>query len=326
MLKSLNTHTDWLSRLLQIITVTGRVETRCAYGSPWRITYETSPHGEIPYHVVLRGSAVLERSDGGEPLTVNAGDIVWLSHGSAHMLHDGSGRRPKPARERQGQNFIISENSGTGDRMDMLCGRFIVAAPHDRLMTDYLPPTLVVSANSEEVGQEDETASQLAHLAQLLRIESSADRLGALAMLNALSEALFALGLRLASLSPVTQTGLLALAGQPRLAPAVTAIFSAPHQQWTIPELAKLCNMSRATFARQIQDCLGHSAHDLLLDVRMSFAANALKRPSVSTESVAADVGYQSVAAFRRAFAQRMGMTPGEWRRLARADTTVQPE
>ena len=50
----------------------------------------------------------------------------------------------------------------------------------------------------------------------------------------------------------------------------------------------------------------------------MSLAANALKKPGMSTEAVADAVGYQSVAAFRRAFTERMGMTPGQWRRLAR--------
>jgi AraC family transcriptional activator of mtrCDE len=55
-----------------------------------------------------------------------------------------------------------------------------------------------------------------------------------------------------------------------------------------------------------------------LTDIRMSLAANELKKPAMSTETVAEAVGYQSVAAFRRAFADKIGMTPGEWRRLAR--------
>jgi AraC family transcriptional regulator, activator of mtrCDE len=75
--------------------------------------------------------------------------------------------------------------------------------------------------------------------------------------------------------------------------------------------------MSRATFMRQFQDKLGRSALDLLTDLRMSLAANELKKPAISTEAVAETVGYQSVSAFRHVFAERMGMTPGEWRRLA---------
>jgi AraC family transcriptional activator of mtrCDE len=76
--------------------------------------------------------------------------------------------------------------------------------------------------------------------------------------------------------------------------------------------------MSRATFMRHFQDKLGHSAFELLTDVRMSLAANELKKPGMTTEAVAESVGYRSVAAFRRAFAEWMEMTPGQWRRLAR--------
>jgi AraC family transcriptional activator of mtrCDE len=117
-------------------------------------------------------------------------------------------------------------------------------------------------------------------------------------MLNALSTAMFALALRLASESAEAPVGLLALAGHPRLAPALTAIFRQPERAWTLPELARLCHMSRATLARQFQETLGRSASDLLTGVRMTLAANELKKPSVSTAAVADMVGYQSEAAF----------------------------
>ncbi|MCY1554478.1 RCS-specific HTH-type transcriptional activator RclR [compost metagenome] len=76
--------------------------------------------------------------------------------------------------------------------------------------------------------------------------------------------------------------------------------------------------MSRATFMRHFQDTLGRSAVELLTDIRMSLAANELKKPAMNTEAVAESVGYQSVSAFRRVFTDTMGMTPGQWRRLAR--------
>jgi AraC family transcriptional activator of mtrCDE len=70
---------------------------------------------------------------------------------------------------------------------------------------------------------------------------------------------------------------------------------------------------------RHFQDKLGRSAADLLTDIRMTLAANELKKPMTSTEAVADLVGYQSVSAFRRVFAERIGMTPGQWRRQALA-------
>jgi len=150
-----------------------------------------------------------------------------------------------------------------------------------------------------------------------MRVESAGDKAGGRAILDALSSVLFTLVLRAASETGASTEGLLALAGNPRLAPAIAAMFADPARPWKLPELADLCGMSRATFMRQFQGKLGRSALDLLTDFRMSVAANELRKPRISTEAVAETVGYQSVSAFRRVFADRMGMTPGEWRRLA---------
>src|SRR5260370_35768086 len=94
---------------------------------------------------------------------------------------------------------------------------------------------------------------------------------------------MFALVLRLASETEDTARGLLALAGHPRLAPAVAALFNEPARAWSLPELAQLSGMSRATLARQFQAKLGRSATDLLTHIPMTMAANALRRSSLST-------------------------------------------
>jgi AraC family transcriptional activator of mtrCDE len=310
---------DWLSRLLVMMPVSGQLEIRCSYGAPWRIAYDRSNAGEMPYHVVLGGSAMLEIPGSGAPQHLVAGDIVLLSHGSEHVLHDGSGATPLPVHTRESLNVELSENAGTGERLDMLCGRFVLTPPHDRLMRDYFPATLVVRASAQDdASKRHATSVQLATLVGLIRAESTTSNLGGHAMFNALSAALFALTLRMASESNAAPSGLLALAAHPRLAPALAAMFNEPAHPWTLPELAQLCNMSRATLVRQFQDKMGRSASDLLTDIRMTLAANELKKPSASTEAVAEIVGYQSLAAFRRAFTQRMGMTPGDWRRSAR--------
>jgi len=311
---------DWLSHLLQAITVTGQLEVRCAYGAPWRVAWPRSAAHEIPYHVVLEGRAVIEDPETKTAKELVGGDIVLLPQGSAHVLHDGSGHAPGPTYNRQrSSGWMLSANDGEGERLDMLCGRFFIAPPHDRLMRDYLPTNLVVRAmdgkGEEGVGS---ASRRLAGLVGLMRIESAGDKPGGRAILNALSSALFTLVLRAATESEQAPEGLSALAGHPRLAPAISAMFADPARQWKLPDLADLCSMSRATFMRRFQDTLGRSAAELLTDIRMSLAANELKKPEMSTEAVAEAVGYQSISAFRRVFADKMGMTPGEWRRLAR--------
>ncbi|OZI62021.1 AraC family transcriptional regulator [Bordetella genomosp. 11] len=316
---------DWLSRLLEMIEVTGQLEIRCAYGEPWRIAFGHAAAREIPYHVVLHGVAILEDPEDETVRELGAGDIIMLPHGSAHILHDGSGRAPIASYQKHAGSLTLSENGRDAGMLDMLCGRFFIAPPHDRLIQGYLPTKVVVRATDMDgTAGADQPSAQLAALVRLMRGETAGDTLGGRAMLNALSSALFTLTLRVASHSEEAPKGLLALAGHPRLAPALSAIFNDPARQWTLPELAEKCSMSRATFMRHFQERLGRSAYDLLTDVRMSLASNELKRPSATTESVAEAVGYQSVAAFRRGFTQWMGMTPGEWRRLSRARTTAE--
>lgn len=309
---------DWLSHLLQIITVTGQLEVRCSYSAPWRVVWDRAAANEIPYHVILKGRAIFEDPETKTAKELVRGDIVLLPHGAAHVLHDGTGQTPIKTREHQGSaGWTLSENDGEGEQLDLLCGRFFVAPPHDRLIRNYLPTNFMARATAG--GNEDEAGSardQLAGLVGLMRMEAAGDRTGSRAVLNALSSALFTLVMRAASEAEKAPEGLLSLAGHPRLAPAIAAMFSDPVHSWKLPDLADLCGMSRATFMRHFQDRLGCSALDLLTDLRMSLAANELKKSAISTEAVAETVGYQSVSAFRRVFTERMGMTPGEWRQL----------
>jgi len=310
---------DWLTHLLQIVTVTGQLEVRCAYGAPWRVTWSQAAANEIPYHVIVKGRAIFEDPESKTTRELVSGDVVLLPHGAAHVLHDGSGQTPIHTQEHQGSaGWILSENDGEGEQLDLMCGRFFIAPPHDRLIRNYMPANLVTRAvNGNGADGPGAASDQLASLVRLMRMESAGNRAGGRAILNALSSALFTLVLRAASEGENAPEGLLALAGHPRLAPAIAAMFADPAQPWKLPDLADLCGMSRATFMRQFQEKLGRSALDLLTGLRMSLAANELKKPAISTEAVAETVGYQSVSAFRRVFAERMGMTPGEWRRLA---------
>jgi AraC family transcriptional activator of mtrCDE len=301
-----------------MITVTGQLEVRCAYGAPWRVAWPQAGAHEIPYHVVLNGRALIEDPETGTTRELVGGDIVLLPHGSAHVLHDGSGRTPGPTfKHPSSAGLTISGNKGRGEHLDMLCGRFFIRPPHDRLVRNYLPTNLVVrSADGQAEDGGTSASSHLAGLVGLMRIESASGRPGGNAILNALTSALFTLVLRAASEAEQAPAGLLALAGHPRLAPAISGMFADPARPWNLPDLANLCNMSRATFVRHFQERLGSSAIEFLTDIRMSLAANELKKPGMTTEAVADTVGYRSVAAFRRLFTDKMGITPGQWRRL----------
>lgn len=352
-----SSHMDLLSRLLSLMPVSGRIDIRCHLGAPWSVPHEQAGVREIPYHVLLRGDGVLEDGNG-PPLAIHAGDIVLFPRGAAHRLHDGSGKKPKPLTTRETPTLTIKENKGSGPAMDLLCGTFVVASMQDRLLRDHLPDRLVVRIGAPEsslsasspsgdrtgdhasgsagtsslvVADEDAlnaAAAPLARLVALMRDEATDERPGARALLDYLSGALFAMTLRYASESDAPPQGLLALARHGRLQPALAAMFDAPHEPWTLPSLAALCNMSRATFVRHFEESVGRSASDLLTEVRMNLAARQLVQSDASTAAIGEAVGYRSEAAFQRAFKQQMGMTPAKWRAAgatrAEADATTE--
>jgi AraC family transcriptional activator of mtrCDE len=320
---------DLLSRLLALMPVAGRLDVRCHFGAPWRIDEPAADAREIPYHVLLRGEAVIE--DGhGEPLRMTAGDIVLFPAGAPHALHDGSGGAVAAASARQVDGLTIASNEGTGAAVDILCGRFLLPAVPERLLRDHLPGRLLVHSvapgDDVDAAQRDgEFAnSRLARLIQLMREEALEQGPASETLVNHLSGALFALTLRFASHADEPPRGLLALAQRPRLQPAVAAMFDEPGKPWTLPELAELCHMSRATFARHFDEAIGRSASDVLTEIRMALAGRKLAQTSLGIAEIGEAVGYQSDAAFQRVFKRQVGMTPAQWRALAKAESVLE--
>lgn len=304
---------DPLSRLLALAPVAGHLDVRCHFGAPWRLDEAATAAGEndVPYHVLLSGEAVVE-GGGGPARALRAGDVVMFPGGAAHALHDGSGRRPKPVRKEASDILRIAHNAGTGAEVDILCGRFVLPQASARLVRSLLPQRLVVSARPAD--DADIGGTRLARLIGLMREEANEQGPGSASLVGHLSAALFALALRFASAARDAPPGLLALAREPRLQPAVLAMFEAPQRPWTLSDLAAQCHMSRATLVRQFQEAVGRSPAEVLAEIRMAHAARALEEGERSVAEIGEAVGYFSEAAFQRAFKSRMGLTPARWR------------
>ncbi|WP_246795456.1 cupin domain-containing protein [Burkholderia perseverans] len=311
---------DLLSRLLALMPVTGELEARCQFGAPWRIQSAAAAEHEIHYHVLLSGEALFEDGNG-PPLAMRAGDIVMLPSGALHTLHDGSGRKPAGSTTQFVDGLEVVTNKGRGAPADVLCGRFLLPAMPQQLLRDHLPGRLLVRTAApagDEAGGGAPGTNRLTRLVELMREESAELGAGSMALVNHLSGALFALAMRFASESGEPPRGLLALAARPRLQPALAAMFDAPERPWTLPELAELCHMSRATFARHFDEALGRSASDLLTEIRMTVAGKLLGEGALSVAEIGERVGYQSDAAFQRVFKRQVGVTPAQWRARSR--------
>ncbi|HWT71127.1 MAG TPA: AraC family transcriptional regulator, partial [Oxalicibacterium sp.] len=108
---------------------------------------------------------------------------------------------------------------------------------------------------------------------------------------------------------------MLTLLSDARLASSVQALLAEPGRDWTIAELGEKAAMSRATYARRFRDCAGMTVLEFLTQVRMTLAGNLLLQTQRSAADIGMEVGYQSEAAFGKAFQQSMGITPGRYRK-----------
>nr|WP_315258541.1 AraC family transcriptional regulator [uncultured Duganella sp.] len=286
---------DALSRLLSLYPIHTALDTRCRATAPWSVAHVAQDGGSAPYHLVVEGGVVLSL-DGREPVQLVAGDLLVLPHGHAHALRTGS-----------------LDGRSDGANADILCGQFHFGAMACGTLIDALPDLLLIRT----AGRPE--CSGLQALVPLLRDESSAVKPGANAVIGHLASALFALILRAWLAQADTTPGLFALLAEPRLAPALQAMLSAPEKAWSMEQLARLCHMSRSTFLRVFRKAAADMPGELLTRLRMAQAAQWLRQAHRGVAEISEAVGYQSEAAFNRAFKRYLGASPGQYRRAGSA-------
>ncbi|MCC8395313.1 AraC family transcriptional regulator [Paraburkholderia sp. MMS20-SJTR3] len=315
---------DTLSRLIDLARPQASLDLRCLLSGGFDIDHAPMEAGVAPFHLVLDGACVIETVDGAQR-QLQAGDFVLFPRGAAHRVrdikrsaagapvtvaHDGM----LPLRHNDAARAGYAGDAATLHAdLDLLCGRFVYAAGSAALLLDALPDPLHVSLG----GAHALTALQT--LIALMRGEAERRQPGALAIVTALSHALFAMALRVHGERNADSAGVLALLTDARLGASVQAMLDAPERAWTIAELGEHAAMSRATYARHFNERAGVTVMDFLTRIRMTIACDLLLRTQRSAAEIGETVGYQSEAAFGKAFAQSVGTTPGRYRRRAPA-------
>jgi len=298
---------DALDRLIQLAQLSGALDLRCLLSGPLELDHAPAPAGEAVYHVVLDGACTVSRK-GHAPLALDAGDIFFLPRGDAHVLSISAGAGPKPGSMEARDNGAVTVRSNCGEktpRLDLLCGRFL-HAPR-ALLIDVLPDVVHVSFTNA-------SAPYLGPLVAAMRREAEEAQLGAPSIVTALSTALFTMLLRAWLAGQPSLAGVLGLLANRRLGASVIAMLERPAEPWTLEMLAKEAAMSRATFMRAFSAHSESSPLALLSHMRMQLASTMLTHTNRSIADVAADVGYQSEAAFSKRFKEAYGVAPGRFR------------
>ena len=293
---------DPLSVMLTRLELAAEVYVNGAFCGTWAV--DTAGSRRIPFHLISAGEAWLH-FEGSTPRALAAQDLVLFPHDSHHVI-SGSSQPPAPAQ-------INAPMSNDGAVTQMICGFFEFRNPAIFPLLETLPPVILMSPESPAAN------SPVATLIDMMRAELAGGRAGSYAAIDQLAFLLFVEVLREQVELGAVSDGLLAALFDPRIGKALTAIHQEPAEPWNLETLARKSAMSRSGFAERFAQLVGLSPMKYLTSWRMTEARRLLRTTNLSTAQVAEMSGYESEPAFRKAFKNTLGETPGAVRATSQA-------
>ena len=313
---------DPFSQILSGVVLKGALFFNAEFSAPWGFNAPTArdlapflapdaPH-LLVYHFLIEGSGVVRLRDDA-PIKLEPGDVIVVPHGDAHMMYSGQGVERKLSEamfaKLQTRNLSAMQTGGGGEVARFVCGYMVCDPLLCRPILQSLPPAFKVNLRTDRSGQWLEKT--LLHLVE----EAASENAGSAAVLAKMSEALFVDTLRryLAGL-PQQEVGWLAAARDPIIGKSLMLLHSRTSHPWTIAELAKEVGLSRSSLVQRFTKYLSEPPMAYLIRWRLQLAARALTSTSRGVADIAEDVGYESEAAFNRAFKREFGLPPARYR------------
>lgn len=318
---------DVLSDVLNMVRLTGALYFDVDAGTPFTgeslatITKAKNvmPGAEhvIEFHVILSGGCWAALVDDSVPAErLGMGDIVVFPQGDANVLSSSRGARDAPHPEiyyypKDGPLPFRLVDGGKGDdRTRFVCGYLgCNARPFNPLLAS-LPGMICARAVDGDTGW----------ITDLLRValaEGASQSAGGEIILSKLSELIFVAVIRrhLAML-PEDALGWLAGLRDPQVGQVLGLFHGRPAENWTLERLARETGQSRSRLASRFMRFVQLPPMQYLAKWRMQMAVRRLEDSTSSLAEVAAAVGYESEAAFKRTFKKHLGRPPGAWRKL----------
>ena len=323
---------DALSELLRTVKLSGALFFNAHCYAPWCVQAAPSrsfrPFIQRPathvieFHVVVEGRGYIRVGNETTPLT--AGDIAIVPHGDAHRMGNGLSTATSDGTESL-ESILRGELKpyrigGDGELTRLICGYLGCEKQLLAPLLVGLPRVVRVHLRDDPYGQSLER--MVGHAVE--QVASGVP--GSDVIVARLAEVLFVEALRRYVLQlPPQRTGWLAGAADPGVGRALAQMHQRPAYPWTLDELADAAGVSRSTLADRFARYLGQGPMAYLTDWRLELAAESLRTTSRSVLDIAADVGYESEAAFNRAFKRRFTLPPARYRKSVRTNTTVEP-
>ncbi len=342
---------DVLSDVLRVVRLSGAVFFNGEFSAPWALD-EPNPDElaalgvpitdcMVLFHILAEGSCVFE-CDGLPPVQLASGDVIIFPHADAHRMASEQGlRSTKPASPPQSESATELPQmaiDGGGRTSRFICGYLECDQKFNPLL-GALPTILVVRSRDEYLAVEaiDRNGKRptqvppgigtwLSTTLKFIVHEARVGRPGNAAMLGRLTELMFLEILRqYMQQLPSGQSGWLAGLNDPQVGKALRLMHAQPARNWTVEELAREAAVSRSALAERFTEMIGDPPMKYLAGWRIQLAQQMLREGRHSIAQVAERVGYDSEAAFNRAFKRAVGVPPAAWRKQAAARACPPP-
>lgn len=306
---------DPLGEALHFLRMSGVFYSRCEFMAPWGLALP--PFSAcMMFHVVTAGQCWLEVEEA-EACLLRPGDLALVPHGEGHRLTSEPG---VPAaklfdlpRELVSDRYEVLRHGGGGASTTAICGvvRFDHPAAHHLIRL--LPRLINIDAwNALDVEWIQSTLRFMAAEARELRPggETVVTRLADVLVIQAIRSWI--------ARDPAAQTGWLGALRDEQIGRAIASIHRDAASNWTVLSLASTVGMSRSAFAARFTQRVGEPAMHYVARWKMHTALMWLKEDDAPLGELARRLGYESEAAFSRAFKRFIGVSPGAVRRRDR--------
>lgn len=295
-----------LGETLRCVQVAGVFYCPSELTEPWGV--ELPPMEDcVWFHAVIEGGCTLEVE--GRVQEIRAGDLIVIPHGSGHRAW-GAEPAPTPSvfdlpHDHVNEQYAVLRHGGGGEMTRLVCGGVRLHHPAARQLIDALPA--VIHTEPAGSARSDWIWSTL----DLIAEETRTVRPGGEAVVSRLCDIVVIQAIRSwMDRDPAARLGWLGALRDPQIGGAIAAIHADPAADWTVASLAEEVAMSRSAFASRFTDLVGESAMRYVARWRMAVAADLLAEGGATVASAAAAVGYESEAAFSRAFTRVTGANP----------------
>jgi AraC-like DNA-binding protein len=312
-----------LEEMLASLRLSGGVFVESDFRAPWSVfshftpedcaQFFAVPEQLIAYHYVREGVLTCA-IEGGPAVRVGQGEIVLVPQNLPHYLH---GPEPWPTsidahdmlRQIGDDGILRLSNHGSGARTLIYCGYLGTVTPGNLLLQS-LPPAMVIGTDAMNG---DWVVKSIDFAVRGVATNSPE-------MVGKLAECLFAEAVRryVAAL-PSDGRGWLAGLRDPAVGTVLALIHGRYAEAWTLDSLARAAGVSKTVLAERFRALIGEPPMQYCARWRMRVAAGMLRDNRQNACSVAYSVGFNSEAAFNRAFKREFGTPPATWAREALA-------